>query len=277
MAQNYAATYAPMAEEAFALASLTNVFGAKYDWTGVKTVNVFSNTTVAPTAYVASSGYGAPTLAANTVDDLVVAQDRQIPPTLIDRLLMDSTEGSISAAEWLGAEMRQRVVPDIDAYRFLALYTACPTGQLSATAAVTSATAYTVFLTGQTMLDEAKVPTVGRVAFCTPAYINLLKLDTNYVKASELAQDQIMFNGQVGAIDGVPVIKTPTSIMNATDHHMDFIIVHTDAVAAPMKLEEVDIFESVPGWSGSQIQGRYIHDCFLLDAKNNGIYIHIHA
>ena len=277
MAQNYAATYAPIAEEAFALASLTDVFGAKYDWTGVKTVNVFTNTTVAPSAYVPSTGYGTPTLAANTVDDLVVAQDRKIPPTLIDRLLMDSTEGSISAAAWLGAEMRQQVVPDIDAYRFLALYTACPTGQISASAAITSANAYSTFLTGQSALDESKVPTVGRVAFCTPAYINSIKLDTNYVKASELAQNEIMFNGQVGAIDGVPVVKVPSSIMNATDHHIDFIIVHTDAVAAPMKLQEVDIFETVPGWSGSQIQGRYIHDCFLLDAKNAGIYIHVHA
>lgn len=277
MAQNYAATYAPMAEEAFALGSVTSMFTGKYAWTGVKTVNVFSLTAVAAAAYVPSAGYGTPTLAANTVDDLVVAQDRKIPATIIDRLLMESTEGSTSAAAWLGNQMRQIVTPDIDAYRFGALFTACPTGQISATGAVTTANAYTTFLTGQTMLDENKVPGVGRVAFCTPAYINLIKLDSNYVKASDLAQNEIVFNGMVGQIDGVPVVKVPSTILNATDNHIDFMIVHVDAVAAPMKLEEVDIFEQVPGYSGSQIQGRYIHDCFLLDAKNKGIYIKVHA
>ena len=277
MAQNYAATYAPMAEEAFALGSLTSVFSAKYNWTGVKTVNVFTNTAIAAAAYVASAGYGTPGLIANTVDDLVVAKDRKFVG-LLDRLLADSTEGAASSAAWLGMETRQVVTPDIDAYRFGALFTACPTGQISATGAITSANAYTKFLTGQTMLDENAVPTVGRVAFCVPSFINLLKQDSNYVKASDLGQ-QIIINGQVGEIDGVPVVKVPSaSHMNkATDNHVEFMIVHKDAVAAPMKLEDVEIFETVPLYSGSLIQGRYVHDCFLLDAMNAAIYIPKHA
>lgn len=277
MAQNYAAAYAPMAEEAFALASLTQgVFSAKYDWTGVKTVNVFTNGTLAMGDYVISSGYGSPTVVGNTVDDLVVSKDRKFNG-LIDRLLMDSTEGSIRAAEWLGEQTRQKVVPDIDGYRFDALHDGCPSAQISASAAITSANAYTEFLAGQVILDELLVPQAGRVCFATPDFLNKIKLDSNYTKATDLAQGDILYNGQVGMIDGVPVIKTPSAVMNATDNHMDFIIVHRDAVAVPMKLEDVQIFETVPNWSGSQIQGRYVHDLFVLDAKNTGIYVHRHG
>ena len=276
MAQNYASTFSPMAEEAYSLGSLTSLFSAKYSWTGVKTVSVFTNGTLALSDYSIPSGYGSPTVIGNTVDDLTVSKDRGFNG-LIDRLLMESDEGVIAAASWLGEETRQRVVQDIDAYRFLALYTACPTAQISTSAVITSANAYTAFLTEQSALDEAKVPQVGRVAFATPQFINSIKLDANYVKATEMAQNEVIFNGQVGAIDGVPVIKVPSSIMNATDHHIDFVIVHKDAVAAPMKLEDVQIFETVPNWSGSQIQGRYVYDLFVLDAKNNGIRVHVHA
>lgn len=270
MAQNYATKFAPMAEEAFKLASLTEgVFSAKYDWTGAKTVSVFTNGTVAMGDYTPTAGFGTPTVVGNTVDTLTVSKDRGFSG-VVDKLLMESTAGAIKAASWLGEQTRQIVTPDIDTYRFLALVTACPTGQI-ATAASTSANAYTQFLTQQTALDEAEVPLVGRMVFAAPAYINVLKLDSNYVKASDLAQGEIIFKGQVGQIDGVPVVKAPSGRLGST---INFILVHTDAVVAPMKLEDVQVFETVPNYSGSQIQGRYVHDCFLLDTKANGIRIH---
>ena len=277
MAINYASRFESMALEAFSLNSVTEgVFSAKYSWDGVKTVNVFTNETVALGAYTRTAGYGTPTFIGNTYDTLTVAQDIGFS-AIIDKLDMESTEGTMRAAAWLGEQTRQRIVPTLDKYRFLALYTACPSGQISASAAITSANAYSTFLTAQGVLDEALIPEVGRVAFCTPAYLNSAKVDTNFVLASDLAQDQVKFRGQVGEIDGVPIIKVPTAIMNATDHHMDFILVHKDAVAAPVKLTDTQVYETVPGYSGSEIDARIVHDLFLLDTLNNGIYIHVHA
>ena len=276
MAINYASNFAPMTEEAFSLGSVTQVFSGKYEWAGAKTVTVFTNDTVTPGDYSRTGGHGTPTVIGNSKQDMTVTADKGFS-ALIDKLDMESTNGTMQAAAWLGQETREQIIPLVDSYRFNKLYTLCPTGQISATGAVTSANAYTSFLTGNETLDEAKVPKAGRVVFATPAYINLLKLDANYVKATELAQSQIVFNGQVGAIDGVPVISVPSSILNATDNHIDFIIVHTSAVAAPMKLEDVQIYESVPGWSGSQIDGRYVFDLFLVTQKNAGIYVKRHA
>jgi N4-gp56 family major capsid protein len=276
MAIEYATKYADAALNAFKLGSVTEVFAAQYDWTGAKTVTVFTNATASMADYVPSAGYGTPGLIGNTKDDMTVSKDRKFVG-LLDRLDMESVNGTLRAGEWLAKQIREQVTPDVDKYRFLALHTACPSGQISASAAITSANAYTAFLTGNETLDEAEVPTAGRVAFVTPAVYNKLKLDANFVKASELAQSQIIFNGQIGEVDGVPIIKVPSSIMNATDKHMDFIIVHTAAVAAPIKLADYQIVESSERYSGSLVNGRIAHDLFLLDTLNTGIYIHVHA
>jgi hypothetical protein len=276
MATNYAERYANAALEAFALDSLTNVFSAKYDWTDVKTVNVFTNATVAPSAYTPSAGYGTPTLIGNSKDALTVTQD-DFFSAVIDKLDMESTAGTMRAGEWLVTEIRQEVTPSIDEYVFDALWTACPSAQISASAAITSANAYSSFLTGNLALTNAKVPRGGRVAFASATFINTLKFDTNYVKASDLAQSEIVFNGMAGRCDGVPIIEVPDSMLNATDHHMDFIIVHTSAVALPIKLADYQVIAQSEQYSGSRVNGRVVYDCFLLDALNNGIYIHKHA
>jgi N4-gp56 family major capsid protein len=277
MAINYAQKYASAALEAFALDSITTPnFSSKYDWTDVKTVNVFTNATVALSAYTRTAGYGTPTTIDNTVQAMTVTGDVGFSANL-DKLDMASTAGSLAAGEFLAMQMRQVVTPYVDKYNFLALTNACPTGQISASAAITSANAYTSFLTGNATLDESLVPKGGRIVFASPAYLNNLKVDSNYVKASDLAQGQIMFNGQVGAIDGVPVVAAPDALMNATDKHTDFIIVHRDAVAAPVKLADFKVYSDVPGWSGSRVEGRIVFDLFLLTALNKGIYIHKHA
>lgn len=275
MATNYAEKYAPQALEAFAAGSYTQVFTGKYDWVDVKTVNVFTNATVAMGDYTPSAGFGTPTLIGNTKDTLTVAEDRAFS-AIIDKLDMESTAGTMRAGEWLGTQLRQQVTPDVDKYRFDALFSACPSGQVSASAAITSANAYTEFLAGNEKLDEAGVPSVGRVCFITPQAYNQLKLDSNFIKASILAQDMLL-RGQVGEVDGVPLIKVPSTTINATDNHVDFIIVHVDAVAAPIKLAEYEVHNTSEQYSGSRVNGRVVHDLFVLDALNTGIYAHIHA
>jgi hypothetical protein len=276
VAINYASNYASQALQPFTLASLTTpVFSGQYSWEGATSVNVFTNTTVALGAYTRTAGYGTPTTIDNTKDTMTVTSDVGFSANL-DKLHMAGAAGSLAAGAWLGAQMRERVAPYVDKYNFLALYNACPTAQISATGAVTSANAYTEFLTGQAILDEALVPAGGRVVFASPAYLNDIKLDANYVKASDVAQREIMFNGQVGFIDGVPVIKAPDAIMNATDKDIEFILLHPSIVAAPIKLQELKVYEDVPGWSGSRVEGRIVHDLFVLDALNKGIYIKRH-
>jgi N4-gp56 family major capsid protein len=280
MAVNYATQYASEALDAFRIASVTeDVFSAKYSWKGSKTVSVFSNATATMNDYTrtGSARYGTMENLGNTVDALEVDKERSFTGA-IDGLDQDDTGGTLAAGAFLAQQINRVVGPDVDGYRFAALFDACPTGQISTGVATTSATAYTNFLTASAALDEALVPKSGRVVFMTPAYLNLLKLDANYTKASDLAQSQLMFGGQVGMIDGTPVVMAPDAIVNGTvDHHIDFILVHKDAVAAPIKLADYKVTQDPPGIHGTLIEGLVVHDCFLLDALNDGIYIRKHA
>jgi hypothetical protein len=69
---------------------------------------------------------------------------------------------------------------------------------------------------------------------------------------------------------------------NGADNHVDFMIVHKDAVAAPIKLADYYVHSvaagnKAPGIHGDLIEGLVVYDCFLLDALNTGIYVHVHA
>jgi hypothetical protein len=286
MAVNYATKYADAALDQFKVGSYTaGVFGAKYDWTGAKTVAVFSNATASMNDYVrtGTARYGTMENLGNTVDTLEVDQERSFIGA-IDGLDEMDTNGTLNAGSFLRQQINRVITPDIDSYAFDAIFDACPTAQISASAVMTSANAYTAFLTGNLALTNDLVPLSGRVAFVTGTFNNLLKLDSSYVKASDLAQRDIAYNGMVGMVDGVPIIMVPDGIMNGSgynggDNHVDFMIVHQDAIALPVKLADYTVLPkgTVANVFGDVVQGLVVYDCFVLDALNDGIYIHKHA
>ncbi len=76
-------------------------------------------------------------------------------------------------------------------------------------------------LTVEVKLTDALVPE-GRKLHVSPEFYKLIKLDPSFVKNSDLGQE-VAFKGQVGAIDGLPVILTPTSRL---PENVAFVIAH---------------------------------------------------
>jgi N4-gp56 family major capsid protein len=140
----------------------------------------------------------------------------------------------------------------------------------TATAAVTASNAYSVLLNGGVALDEDKVPQGGRVAFVTPSYYSLLKLDNAFIKASEIAQNMLI-NGQVGEVDGVKIVKVPSIYLPA---NTAFVITNSIACVAPKKLEDYKIHDNPPGINGWLVEGRLRYDAFVPNNKANAIYVH---
>ena len=153
---------------------------------------------------------------------------------------------------------------EIDAYRIAALVTGA--GNSVATEA-TKSNAYEVFLQMQEKLDEDKAPVGGRIALVTPAYYNKLKLDSSFVKASEIGQ-RMLLNGQVGEVDGVPIIKVPSSYFPVG---VTSLITNPIAAPSPIKLQDFKIHDNPPGINGFLIEGRVRYDCFVLTNKADAI------
>lgn len=82
---------------------------------------------------------------------------------------------------------------------------------------------------------------------------------------------KLSYKGLVGEIDGVPVIKVPSSYMPA---NCEFIITHPVAAISPSKLNDYKIHRDPPGINGNLVEGRVRFDTFVLKGKKDAIYAH---
>ena len=111
----------------------------------------------------------------------------------------------------------------------------------------------------QGKLDNLFVPTDGRVAFVTPAYLSFLKLDANFTKASDIVAKNLI-SGQVGEADGVKIVKVPVSYLPAK---AEVLLVHEEVLVAPHKFDTYRILKEVQGIDGWVVEGRRYYDAFV--------------
>jgi len=269
MTINLAQKYAPKVDEKFKQDSLTeSIINNDFDWQGVDTVKVYSIETVDLTNYTRSGAqrYGTPAELSDSLQTLTLTQDKAFTFT-IDKIYELSQAENKSAGTALRRQLDEKVIPEIDIYRISKLIAGANT---MATGATTKTNAYEQFLTGMETLSDAKVPITGRVALVTPSFYKFLKLDDTFIKNSDLGQE-ITINGQIGKIDGVPVVVVPSSYFTG---NVNFILTHPSALVAPKKLTEYKIHQNPPGISGSLIEGRIVHDAFVLNNKKDAVYAH---
>ncbi|MEC3432149.1 hypothetical protein BK721_04195 [Bacillus thuringiensis serovar nigeriensis] len=258
--------FSPLVDERFAPSAVTTAStNQDYEFTGAKGIKITSVQTVEMNDYKRSGQgrYGQADELGNDLQEEIMKKDRSFTFTM-DK--MNEEESEVKVAPAIARQMREVVIPEIETYRLKVMSEGAGT---KVDGAITKANAYESFLAGQETLDNHFVPE-NRVCHATPAYINKLKLDDNYTKASDLAQGTILLKGQVGEVDGVAIIKTPKSFMNG----QEFIITHKSATVAPVKLAETKVHLDPPGISGTLVEGRFYYDAFVLDMKKNAIYAH---
>lgn len=162
---------------------------------------------------------------------------------------------------------------EIDTYRLNKIQDAAIGNGQVEVAAVTSSNAYAIFLAGQEVLGDAKVPSTGRVAFISYDFLGKIKQDSTFMLASEVAMNE-RINGMVGMVDGVKLVVVPSSYLPA---NVAFILTHPCATVAAEKLNEYNIRTNVQGFSGVVIEGRVIYDAFVINQKVDAIYVHATA
>lgn len=268
---NYASKYDKQVDERFKLGSLTGAaVNNNYDFIGVETVNVYSVPTVGMNDYKTSGSnrYGDPDELGNNTQEMTLKQDRSFTFT-IDRKSYDDTQMTMEAGKALSRQIDEVVIPEIDVYR---LHKICASARAEniIISATTKENAYENFLSVQEKLDDAKVPTGGRICICRSSYYKNIKLDDAFTKKGDMAT-KIAINGVVGEVDGVPIIKAPASYFPA---NVDFIITNPIVCVAPIKLTEYKIHTDAPGISGWLVEGRIRYDAFCLNEKLCAIGVH---
>ena len=271
MAVNYADKFDSKVDERFTREALsTGILNKDFDFTGVDTVKVYSVPTSGMNDYktTGQNRYGEAEELGNTVQTMILKKDRSFTFT-IDKKSEQDTTGVMEAGKALGRQVSEVIIPEVDTYRF-ATIVAGATPEHIKTAAITKANAYESVLDAQVALTDAFVPVAGRVLHVSPKFYKLIKLDPTFVKNSDLGQ-QITLKGQVGEIDGLPVVLTPTSRL---PENVEFIVAHAIATTSPVKLEDYKVHDNPPGINGKLVEGRIRYDAFVLDNKKKAIYVH---
>lgn len=268
MAVNLAEKYSSKLDQMWTHASYTDAWiNKKYDFDGVKTVKVYTVTTVAPGDYDRTSTgdrFGGNNELQDTIATYTIKYDKSFK-IAIDRGNFEQGVRAKKAGEVMKHEMNEQIIPMIDINR---LATAAAGATAVSQTVQQSTDSYEDTLDLGVFLDEAKCPLEGRVLFVTPAFYKGIKLAiVKEVEANEY-NNKLLGKGFVGTLDGVPVVKVPTSYFPAG---VKAILVHRDTLLGVRQITETRIKTDSEFVSGAILLGRFIFDSFILEGKKLGV------
>ena len=264
---NYADKYSNILDEKFKVESKSDIaVNQDYDFVGAKTVKIQSVNTVELSNYTRSGSnrYGTPNELDNAIQEMTMSQDKSFTFT-IDKMNEDETNGALNAGKALNRQIRERVIPAVDAYRFGVM--ANNAGHKE-TLTLSASNVYGAIVDATSYLDDREVPMDGRILVVTSATYGLMKKSKGIVMETEVGMD-MKVKGVIGSLDGMTIVKVPS---NRLPEGFQFLITHRIATTAPVKLAEYKIHTDAPGISGSLVEGRVYYDAFVLDNKKDAIY-----
>lgn len=273
MAINLVTTFKPLVDEKFTTASKKSLLtNTDYDWTGAHSIKVYKISTSAMNDYGRTgpaqgnwSRYGAVASLDAVTEEFTLKKDRSFT-FAIDKLDTDETAQQLQAASALERQLREVVIPEVDAYTYGVM--CANAGTAPAAKALTATNIYAEILAGSETLDNAEVPETGRVLVVTPATYALMKKSKDIIMETDIGSD-LRLKGVIGILDGMTVQKIPANRLPAG---FGFMIAHPCATVAPTKLEDYTIHDNPPGISGALVEGRICYDAFTLDNKVKAVY-----
>lgn len=275
MAVNLAQKYSDKLDQAFSHGSYTDDFVNKdYSFDGVKTINVYTATTVALKDYdrtATGDRYGGNNELQDVVTPYTLTKDRTFKLTIDDgnakQQVMAKRAGVI-----MKAQLQEQVAPEIDKYRIAVAATGANAVNQKITA--TAGKAYLDTLKMGEFLDEAQAPVSGRVLYVTPKFYTMIKENIVTTTHGSEYVSKLIGRGFVGELDGIPVVKVPTSYMPAKTYA---VMWHKDAVLGAKQIVKTRIITDSELVDGTVLTGRFVYDAFVLNGKKNAVASVVYA
>ncbi len=273
MAIELVTKFMPYVDEIFTTESKKSlVTNQDFSWTGAHSIKVYKVSVSSMNDYNREgtengnwSRYGAVAGLEATTEEMTLKKDRSFTFT-IDKLDTDETSNQLAGASALARQIRQVVVPEVDAYTY---HVMCEKAGIKATeTALTPENIYNEIVKATTALDEAEVPETGRCIIVTPSVYQLMKQSKEIILETNIGND-LRLKGVLSNLDGCHVIKVSA---NRVPKEFGFLVCHSIATVAPTKLEDYKLHQDPPGISGVLVEGRICYDAFVLDNKAKAIY-----
>ena len=265
---NLADKYSQKVAERFALQSLTDAYAGKdYDFSGVKSIKVYSVDVVAMTDYTRSGAerFGTLQELGDTVQEMSMTRDRAFTYS-IDKGNAAQQFNIKAATSSLKRQIDEVVTPEIDKYRLEKW--AAGKGLTGVDADLDETNVIKAIMTGGMEMSNALVPKRSRVLFIKESVYLSCKLADQVVGIDKLGEKAVS-RGCVGILDGMKVVPVPDSYFPA---NTNFIIKYKNATVDPVQLKTYRVLTEQRGIDGDVVEGRIIYDSFVLTARNKGIY-----
>ncbi len=277
MAIQLATKFLPYVDEKFSTGSKKSLLtNNDFEWSGAHTIKVYKVTTADMNDYDRAgtgqnaSRYGAVQGLDATTEEFTLTKDRSFT-FAIDKLDVDETVQQVQAASALERQVREVVIPEVDAYVYSVM--CAKAGIKPAKLELTVDNIYDEITNANKAMDDAEVPETGRIIVVTPDTYQLMKKCPDIVMETDIGND-LRLKGVIAMVDGANVIKVPA---NRLPEGFGFMVAHAVATVAPTKLEDYKIHQDPPGISGSLVEGRICYDAFVLDNKVKAIYYQAQA
>lgn len=271
---NLAEKASPKVVERFKIGSCTEgLFSHDYDWTGVATVQVRSIDVLPLNDYnsqlaTGASRFGDLTEVGDTVQEMTVQDDKSFNGS-IDKRNNTEVLQTKAASRVLKRQTDEVLIPYVDKFRLNKLAANAGIGYFLGGTALSSSNIVEKIMRANAVMSNQKVPDSGRVLYMGYTLAVDLKLADQVVGIDKLGEKSIV-NGAFGKIDKCQIRLVPDEYMPSG---VNFMIVKTGVALAPKKIETYRVLNNVHILDGALVQGRLLHDCFVLAAKNAGVLV----
>lgn len=272
MAIELATKYLPYVDEIFKAESKKSLLtNDDFDWTGAHTIKVYKIGTAPMNDYDRAgtgenaSRYGKITDLEATTQTMLVTKDRSFT-FVIDKLDSNETGGALEAATALARQLREVVIPEVDAYTYGKMCEGAGTKPAAKT--LDSTNIYNEIISATTVLDDNEVNETGRVLLVVPAVYQMMK-DSEKIVLNTNIGDDLRQHGVISNLDGMNVVKVSSK---RVPKNFGFMVAHPCATVAPTKLTDYRTHQDPPGISGTLTEGRISYDAHVLDNKKMAIY-----
>lgn len=241
-----------------------------------------------------SMGFNTGTIA-NDWEPKKLTHDRDIEFAL-DPMDIDETNLTLEMANIQNAFETEQAIPERDSYRYSKLYAEAKTyaadGAVIDNTALTTANVLEWFDTQMEKMDDAGVPSEGRLLYVTPAINKLLKNAEGLTRNVDVNSNNGRVDRRVYSLDDVTIVKVPSArfktkydftngcVPAADAKQINMILIHPSCQVTRNKYSYIKVF--TPGTDSRTadkyvFQNRNFGDTFLIQNKACGIAINAEA
>lgn len=277
MSVNLATKYASKMATEFTLRSLVDGATNKdYDFTGVKSLNVYTPITQPLGNYsrTGANRYGTPTELQDSLQEMILTRDRAFSIT-IDKGNNTEQMNAKTAAQMLMVELSEQAVPEMDIFA-LTKFTDYAGNIEELDSTPTANDIVEKLSEGMVKMSNAKVPAEHRFIFIGWTGFGALRLSPQFVGVESLAKESLV-KGALGTFMGAQVVVVPDDYLKKGDSVCYFLIAQKNAIIQPKKIQDFFVKENPAGINGALLEGRFIYDAYVLGARSSGVYAAVEA